>query len=153
MNTSVRLSTLDLPALMANLHRESVGFDNMFDNLRNFQNSPESVKYPPHDIVKINETCYTIEIAVAGFTEEDLSVSVDKNLLKIKGELVPQEREYLHRGISKRNFSKVISLAEHVVVRDAHCNNGMLVINLEIVIPEELKPRTIAIGGPKVIDQ
>ena len=146
MNTSVRLSTLDLPALMNQLQREAVGFDKMFHKIHHYANSPESVKYPPHNIVKLNDNCYTVEVATAGFKEEELTVTLNNNVLTITGEQQANDKEYLHRGISTRSFSKSLNLAEHVTVNSANYENGMLIINLEIVVPEELKPRRIAIG-------
>ena len=149
MNLPTHLTTVDLPALMAHLHRASVGFDNMFDNLHRFAGSPETAKYPPHDIVKHNDTCYSIEVAVAGFKENELEVTVENSVLTIKGTQTDRAVDYLHRGISTRNFHKVINLAEHVVVKGATIDNGLLVVNLEIEIPEVLKPRQIPIVQAK----
>ena len=146
------LTTVDLPALMAHLHRASVGFDNMFDNLHRFAGSPETAKYPPHDIVKHSDTCYTLEIAVAGFKEDELEVTIENNVLTIKGTQADRKVEYHYQGISTRNFHKVINLAEHVVVKGAAIDNGLLVISLEIEIPEVLKPRQIPITQAKQLE-
>jgi molecular chaperone IbpA len=141
-----RLATVDVPALLAHLNRASIGFDNMFDNLHRSVGFTE-VKYPPHDIVKHSDTAYTVEIAVAGFKEEELEVSVENSVLTIKGTQVDRSAEYLHRGISTRNFQKVLNLAEHVIVQGARLDNGLLVIDLTIEVPEALKPRKILISS------
>jgi molecular chaperone IbpA len=142
-----RLATVDVPTLLAHLNRASVGFDNMFDNLHRFALTPDTAKYPPHDIVKHSDTAYTVEIAVAGFKEEELEVTVENSVLTIKGTQTDRAAEYLHRGISTRNFHKVLNLAEHVIVQGARLDNGLLVIDLTIEIPESLKPRKILISS------
>ena len=145
MNLPAHLTTVDLPALMNHLHRATVGFDNMFDNLHRFAQVPETIKYPPHDIVKHSDTSYTVEVAVAGFKESELEVSVENSILTIKGTQADRPVDYLHRGISTRNFHKVLNLAEHVIVKGAMIDNGLLIIDLEIEVPEALKPRKIEI--------
>lgn len=150
MNQSPRLTTLDLPSIMANLHRSSIGFDRMFDDLTQNTKLSNSNGYPPHDIVKHSDLCYSIEIATAGFKEEELEILLENNVLTIKGNKIDREtREYLHQGISARAFTKVLNLAEHVVVTSAKYEDGMLIINVEIVVPEELKPRKIEIQTVK----
>ena len=155
MNTSVRLSTVDLPGLLSNIHRASVGFDSMFDRLsQHVSNSSNSGNYPPHDIVKHSDTSYTISVAVAGFKEDELDVAVENNVLTISGNQVNREEvDYVYKGISSKSFTKVLTLAEHVVVRSATYEHGLLSIHVEVVVPEELKPRKIAISSsatPKI---
>jgi len=154
MNQSTRLTTVDLPTLLANLHRSSIGFDRMFDILNHSSAARQSTgNYPPYDIVKYNELCYAIHIAVAGFKEDELDITVEGNVLKIVGNQVNrEEQEYLFQGISARSFERTFNLAEHVVVKSAKCENGMLVINLEVEVPEELKPRRIEIKTAKQIN-
>ena len=144
-------TTLDLPSLMTHLNRASIGFDRMFENLHNTVSVlPNTSNYPPHDIVKVSDTVYTIEVAAAGFSEDELSVSLDSNVLTISGEQKEKPaRDYVYHGISSKSFVKTLNLAEHVVVRDAKFENGLLIIGVEIVIPEELKPRKIAISSVK----
>ena len=151
MNFPTRLHTVDLPALMNHLNRATIGFDNMFENLHRFA-AVETVKYPPHDIVKHSDTSYTVEVAVAGFKEDELEVTIDNNVLTIKGTQADRQVDYLHRGISTRSFHKVINLAEHVVVKGALVDNGLLIIDLEIEIPEALKPRKITITQAKQLE-
>jgi molecular chaperone IbpA len=137
---------------MNHLHRATVGFDNMFDNLHRFAAVPETVKYPPHDIVKHSDICYSVEVAVAGFKESELEVTVENSVLTIKGTQAERTVDYLHRGISTRNFTKVLNLAEHVIVKGAVVDNGLLIINLEIEVPEEKKPRRIEIQAAKQLE-
>lgn len=152
MNQFTRLTPLDLPTLMNNLHRSSVGFDQMFDVLNHSSAVRQSsVNYPPYDIVKLNDLCYAIRIAVAGFKEEDLKISVEGKVLKVSGEMLGEELqgEYIHRGISTKSFERTFNLADHVVVKNAHYEDGILKIDLEIEVPEALKPRQIEIKAPK----
>lgn len=146
---STHLTTVDLPTLMNHLNRATIGFDNMFENLHRFAGTAETVKYPPHDIVKLSETTYMVEIAAAGFKKEELNVSVENGMLTIKGTQADRSVDYLHRGISTRNFVKVLNLAEHVVVKGAEFIDGMLSIGLEVEIPEANKPREIPIFDRK----
>jgi len=147
MNQRYFTSTLDVPSLLAHLNRASVGFDRMFETLHNTAAGvPSTGNYPPHDIIKHSDTKYSIEIAAAGFKEDELSVTVDNNVLTITGEQKSrQERDYLYHGISSKSFTKTLNLAEHVIVGDAKFENGMLIVEVEIVVPEEFKPRKIAI--------
>jgi len=154
MNAQVRLSTVDLPTLLSHMHRASVGFDTMFDRLSQSASTlANSVNYPPHDIVKLSDTSYTINVAVAGFKEDELDIAVENNVLTISGNQHNREDvDYVYHGISNKSFSKVLNLAEHVVVRGAVYEHGLLSISLEVVIPEELKPRKISItnAAPKI---
>ena len=150
--TQFSIHTLDLPNLASQLHRHSVGFDQMFDQLnRTFMNSKADGTYPPHNVVKIDDTHYAIELAVAGFSEQEIDVELKDNVLTVKGEQIKEEQEieYLHKGISARNFVRTFPLAEHVEVRGATVKNGILAIALEQVIPEEQKPKKIAITFAK----
>jgi molecular chaperone IbpA len=153
MNHTTRLTTLDLPALMAQISRASIGFDSMFNRLNDTVSGlPQVTNYPPHDIIKLSDTKYSIEVAAAGFKEDELSVALDNNVLTIEGQKVTEsDRDYIYHGISNRSFKKVLTLAEHVVVNEAKFENGMLTVNVEIVIPEELKPRKIAINGSNTV--
>ena len=153
MNQSTRLTTVDLPTLLANLHRSSIGFDRVFDNLYRTSALQTSVNYPPYDIVKYNDLCYAIRIAVAGFKEDELSVAVEGNVLTISGKQSDREKqEYLFQGISARAFERTFDLAEHVVVKSAKCEDGMLTIDVEIEVPEALKPRKIEIKTAKQLE-
>lgn len=151
MNQPTRLTTLDLPSLVANLHRSSIGFDRMFDELNRASSASVSVNYPPYDIVKLNDMCYAIHIAVAGFKESELDVTLERNVLTVKGKQHEREKQdYVFQGISARSFERTFNLAEHVVVKGAKCEDGMLMINLEVEVPEEHLPRKIEINQAKV---
>jgi molecular chaperone IbpA len=151
--TQYSIHTLDLPNLAAQLHRHSIGFDTMFDQLnRTFANSKSDGNYPPHNVVKLDDTHYAIELAVAGFNEEEIDVELKENVLTVRGERKRTEEaelEYLHKGISNRDFTRTFPLAEHIEVRGATVRNGILAIALEQVIPEEDKPKKIAISFAK----
>tara|TARA_B100000927_G_scaffold289607_1_gene286577 strand:+ start:1308 stop:1754 length:447 start_codon:yes stop_codon:yes gene_type:complete len=138
-----RLTTLDLPTFA----RATVGFDRMFEELgREFANSKSS-GYPPYNVVQDNEDEYTISLAIAGFSMEDLDITLEKNVLTIEGTSpdTPDPLTYLHRGIGNRNFRRQFTLAAHIEVEGADLENGMLHVNLKRNIPEDQKPKKINI--------
>jgi molecular chaperone IbpA len=138
-----QLRTIDT-AHLANLNRALVGFDRYFNG--HFPNT--NGNYPPHNIVKYDETHYGIEIAVAGFSKEEITVEVDQDQLTVKGRKLNQADtrfEYLHRGLAARDFEQTFTLAEYMEVKAAEVKDGMLVIEIERVVPEALKPRQIVI--------
>ena len=134
----------------------SVGFDSFFSRLFDVDSgATASTGYPPYNIKKTGEYAYQIEMALAGFSKDELQVEVADGTLSIK--TVPSEKEedkdFLHRGIAKRQFSRRFTLSDDVVVKGADLYNGLLTIDLERVIPEEKKPREIPINdGVKVVD-
>jgi molecular chaperone IbpA len=133
----------------AALNKALVGFDRLFDTFETRFASQLTTNYPPHNIVKTDDTHYQIEIAVAGFKKNEISVEVEQDMLTVKGESeTPNEstlRQYLHRGLSSRNFLRSWQLAEHMVVNGAEIKDGILTISLEYIIPEEKKARVIDI--------
>ena len=138
-----RLTTLDLP----HLHRATVGFDRMFEEMtRGFENT-KSQGYPPYNVIQENDDEYTISLAIAGFSMADLDITLEKNVLTIEGTSpdVPEGKNYLHKGIGNRNFRRQFTLAEHIEVEDAELENGMLHINLVRNVPEAQKPKKINI--------
>lgn len=139
MNQLVRFDT-------AALNRAFVGFDTMFDDLeKRFANQIQTT-YPPHNVVKLDEDNYEIQMAVTGFDPEAISVEVNQNQLIVKGEHVEVENEdtqYLHRGLAARNFTRVFPLAEHIEVGTGRIKNGVLKVALKRVVPEALKPRQV----------
>lgn len=146
--TNLSLRSIDIPQL----HRFGVGFDRMIDHMEELMRASvqNSSNYPPYNIVKHNENIYTIEIAVAGFKQGDISIELKEDQLIIEGKqnlIDPDDetKEYLHRGISSRSFVRYFTLAEHVEVRDAKQEDGVLIISLERIVPEEKKPKSIAI--------
>ncbi|TDL79805.1 Hsp20 family protein [Palleronia sediminis] len=136
---------------LAPLYRASVGFDQMADMLDRVMSEPGGGQtYPPYNIAKTGDDAYAIEIAVAGFTPEELSVEQRENALIVtarKSEDETADRTFLHRGIATRAFERRFHLAAHVRVEAARHENGMLVIELVREVPEALKPRRIAIAG------
>ena len=143
------------------LYRTSVGFDQMADLMdRVLTNDINKVSYPPYNIEKTADDAYRISVAVAGFSDEELSVEVRDNSLIVaarKDDGDTSERTYLHRGIATRAFERRFHLADHVRVSGASHVNGMLHIDLVREIPEALKPRRIAISsgnevGAKVLE-
>jgi molecular chaperone IbpA len=142
------IATFDLPTLT----RHAVGFDRMFNELnRTFANSKTDGNYPPHNVVQIDETHYQIEVAVAGFAEHELDVELKDALLTVKGQQESKGNEitYLHKGIGTRNFVRTFPLAEHVEVRGAAVKNGILTVDLELLVPEEKQSKKIAITFQK----
>ena len=125
----------------------TVGFDNVFNNLDRVRSIPQS-NYPPYNIRKGEvEDTFLIELAVAGFSEDDLTVNVKENNLTIEGDLDLKSSDFIHQGISQRKFTRNFVLAEDVIVKGSDLSNGILTIHAERVVPEEKKARTIKIGS------
>jgi molecular chaperone IbpA len=133
------------------LYRSTVGFDRLFsvlDSLTNVDSTAQT--YPPYNIERTGENTYRVTMAVAGFGEDDISIETKENTLTVKGEKKAEtgakESEFLYRGIAARTFERRFQLADHVEVKGANLENGLLHIDLVREIPEAMKPRTIAIG-------
>lgn len=144
MTKTLTLRTFDIPQL----HKFGIGFEPLFEELNRFANQGNS-NYPPHNVIKTSDNTVIIEVAVAGFAEGEIDIQVDKRTLTITGEQIREEDtewEYLHRGISSRNFTHSFSLADHVEVKSATIRNGILRVYLERVVPETDKPKSIAIN-------
>lgn len=146
MTKTLTLRSFDIPALT----KFGIGFDNMFDELMRVSAQQSSTNYPPYNIVQVNEDEYTISLAVAGFGLDNLSVTKDKNFLIIEGKEYQSDSEkivpnYLHKGISNRDFRREFQLADHVEISNAHLELGILSVHLRREVPEEAKPKTIAI--------
>ena len=125
-----------------------VGFDSLFDELERIHSSARSNdNYPPHNVVKIDEEKFLIELALAGFKKEDIQVEVKDGILKIKGEMSNDEREFVYKGISSRKFEKSFRLSEFVVIDGADLMDGILVVYARVELPEEKRPREIKIGS------
>ncbi len=138
------MRNFDLTPLM----RSTIGFDQLdklFDAA--FRETARDTSYPPYNIVKLDQDKYRITMAVAGFAEEDLDITVQDNVLIVKGQIRNRDEgvEYLHRGIAQRAFEHRFQLADHVRVVGASLENGLLNIDLERVVPEQSRPRKIAI--------
>lgn len=136
--------TLDL----APLSRFAVGFDHLFREMDKLQlNSTANSTYPPYNIVNVNDEQFFIEIAVAGFEERDLDITLENGVLTVTGNKTEagEDRNYVYRGIAMRNFTRTFRLADHIEVEGASLQNGLLIVNLRKLIPEEFKPRKIEI--------
>ena len=120
-----------------------VGFERMFDELTRVGTTNN---YPPHNVVQIDEDNYLIEIAVAGFKQDDLSIQLKDSILTVEGKK-EDARAYTHKGISGRDFVRTFTLGEYVQVNGASLEDGILAIQLERVVPEEERPRKIDISG------
>ena len=140
----------------APLHRATIGFDQIADMMdRVLTNDVAQPSYPPYNIEKTDADAYRISVAVAGFSESDLSVEVKENALIVAGRKAADEkdRSYLHRGIATRAFERRFALADHVRVTGASHEDGMLNIDLKREVPEALKPRQIQISSGKTIEK
>ena len=137
------------PFDFAPLYRSTVGFDQlvqMLDNVAGFEG--DGTAYPPYNIERLGETEYQITMAVAGFSEPEIKIEVKENALTVTGTKAAEakERQFLHRGIATRAFERRFQLADHVEVKAASLQDGLLHIGLVRNVPERLKPRTVAIG-------
>lgn len=141
------------------LYRSFVGLDRMAGLIDAASaQAANTASYPPYNVVRLSEDAYRIELAVAGFAEEDLSIESEQNRLTITGRIddksANDEAEYLHRGIAERGFERRFQMADHVIVETAELSNGLLAISLKRELPEALKPRKISIAtanGEKLI--
>ena len=139
------------------LFRTSVGFDRMSRLLDSAARIEEgALSYPPYNIEQVGEHKYSIMMALAGFSEQDLKLTVHESTLTVKGKPRDagggKDRRFLHRGIAGRAFERKFNLAEYVEVVGAKLENGLLQVDLEQIVPEEKRPRTIEIGGPRQIE-
>ena len=141
-----------------NLHRpylipSAIGFDRLFDMINEMDvKKPQS--YPPYNIVRFDEDNYQIQIAVAGFSPEELDIEVKENQLTVNGAIksaYTSDVQFLHHGLASRDFSHTFKLSDTIVVKAADVQNGVLKINLENIIPEEKKPRKIPIESKKLL--
>ena len=148
-----RITSLDLNPF----YRNSIGFDSLFDRITSNFEMSNSQNYPPYDIIRTGDETYRIQIAVAGFQRDDIKIELENGTLSIYGhqhkpdiskedggQLVDGE-EFLHRGISNRNFSRTFNLADYVEVAGATITDGILKIELKKIVPDALKPKTIEI--------
>lgn len=126
----------------------ALGFDRVFDVLDHAVDVSANLAFPPVNIVKVDEYNYAVELAVAGFAEEEITVETEKNTLKISGKKVEKdERVYLVKGIAGRSFFRHFVLSDTMVVRNAALKNGILTVSLENIIPEEQKPRKVVVNA------
>ena len=131
------------------LRPHTIGYDNIFDHFNDMFETSTSLQtnYPPYDIVKHSDTHYDIQVALAGYSKDDIEVEVKENTLSIKSVKKEEDDkvEVLHRGISKRYFERSFTIADDVKVNSAELKDGLLIVSLERVVPEHKKPRLIKI--------
>jgi molecular chaperone IbpA len=144
------------PIDLSPLYRSTVGFDRLFDLIDQVTGVDQAAAgYPPYNIERLGENEYRITMAVAGFAQDELRVDVKEQTLAVTGSKKPDDktRNFLHRGIAARNFERRFQLADHVEVKGADIQDGLLHIDLVRNVPERLKPRTIAIGKAEAAKQ
>lgn len=132
----------------ASLNRALIGFDQLFDTFESRFANQLTNNYPPYNIEKISENVYDIVVAIAGFDKEEVSVEIEGDQLTIRGEKsvsTDPQPEYLHRGLAFRDFERRFTLADHMEVVKAEIKNGLLMIQIERKVPEELLPRKIEV--------
>ncbi len=140
--TQLSLGRIDFGPLVPS----TVGFDRLFSAIEALEKTTST--YPPHNIIKIDDNRYVVEMAIAGFTKDDVDIELNDGTLIIRGERKTKEDvNYLYCGIAKRNFTKSIRLIDTIEVRGAEFKDGILKIGLENVIPDHKKPRKIDIGN------
>ena len=130
------------------LRPHTIGYDNIFDHFNDmFESSELQTNYPPYDIIKNSDTKYDIQVALAGYSKNDIIVEVKDNTLSIKSvkKDLDDKIEVLHKGIARRYFERHFTISDDVKVNGAELKNGLLVVSLERVVPEHKKPRTITI--------
>ena len=142
--SSTPSKVLTIQDLFPQFNRWAIGFDPMFDTFRNVASTAKVSGYPPYNIYK-KEDQWILELAVAGFGKEDITISVQELQLTVEGQLEPSDEEPIHKGIATRDFKQNFALAEYVVVKGAELKDGLLRITLEKELPEEKKPKVIAI--------
>ena len=124
-----------------------LGFDHIFDELERVTSHAKDT-YPPHNVVKYDNNKYDIELAVAGFSKDDINIEIKEHILTIKGERGPRRDQelYVHKGISGRKFERQYRLSEYAEVTGADLTDGILTVSIEVVLPEEKRPQIISIG-------
>ena len=132
------------------LYQSTLGFDKFFDDVEKLLTMDiQKSTFPPHNILKLDDTRYIVELAIAGFSKDEIDISVNAGVLTVKGEKEDKESDvqYLHKGIGTRSFTKTITVADTIEVKGAEFIDGILRIGLENIIPEHKKPRKIEIGN------
>jgi molecular chaperone IbpA len=130
------------------LYRQTIGFEHLANLIEQLASTEGDNGFPPYNIERLGENEYRITMAVAGFSNDDLTIEVKEGTLTVRGEKTADadEHEFLHRGIAARNFERRFRLADYVEVSGAALENGLLHVDLKRELPEAMKPRTIKIG-------
>lgn len=123
-----------------------IGFNHTLNRLNSVHTAAVNQSYPPYNIAKVDEDTYRVDLALAGFDKKDIEVSVDNGTLIIKGELATEDTaESVYKGIATRKFTRIFALGEYMEVVGAEFKNGMLSVNVERIVPEDKKPKSIKI--------
>ena len=144
VSNTARPAEVTISSLFPQFNRWAIGFDPLLNTLQQVSATAKASSYPPYNIYK-DEDKYVLELAVAGFGKEDITISVKELQLTVEGQLEASEKEPIHKGIATRDFKQNFVLAEYVVVKGAELKDGMLRITLEQELPEELQPKLIKI--------
>ena len=133
------------------LYNTTLGFEKFFDDVEKLLSmdiQKTATSFPPHNILRLDESRYIVELAIAGFAKDEVEISVEEGKLTVKGEKKDKDLDvqYIHRGIGTRSFTKTITIADTIEVKGAEFKDGILRIGLENIIPEHKKPRKIEIG-------
>ena len=123
----------------------AIGFDRYFEDLERMSNISQT-NYPPYNVVKVDEEHFAVELAVAGFSKKDISITKEKNVLVIEGKLEDESKDFVHKGLASRAFKRSWTLSDDIVIEGAELKDGILSVSLEKVIPEEEKPVEIKIS-------
>ena len=123
----------------------AIGFDRYFEDLERMSNITQT-NYPPYNVVKENDEHFSVELSVAGFSKKDVSITKEKNVLVIEGKVEDESKDFVHKGLASRAFKRSFTLADDVEISGASLKDGILVVSLERVIPEEDKPVSIKIS-------
>ena len=130
--------------------RSTIGFDRLFDLLENSSLGQGSENYPPFDLIKVDENHYRINLAVAGFSRDEIDITAQQNQLIVTGRRSDDDGiDYIHRGIANRQFERKFGLADFIKVAEADLKDGLLSVDLIREIPEAMRPRKVAIGGDR----
>ena len=123
----------------------AIGFDRYFEDLERMSNITHT-NYPPYNVVKEDDEHFSVELAVAGFSKKDVSITKEKNVLVIEGKVEDESKDFVHKGLASRAFKRSFTLADDVEISGASLKDGILVVSLERIIPEEDKPNSIKIS-------
>ena len=123
----------------------AIGFDRYFEDLERMSNITQT-NYPPYNVVKEDDEHFSVELAVAGFSKKDVSITKEKNVLVIEGKVEDESKDFVHKGLASRAFKRSFTLADDVEISGASLKDGILVVSLERIVPEEDKPVSIKIS-------
>jgi len=144
VTNNLKPNEITIQSLFPQFNRWAIGFDPLLHTLQQVSSTAKASSYPPYNIYK-DEDKYVLELAVAGFGKEDITITVKELQLTVEGQLEASEAEPIHKGIATRDFKQNFVLAEYVVVKGAELKDGMLRITLEQELPEEMQPKLIKI--------